>query len=189
MRKAGVLICFIFVVAGSMTATAGIVDSSFYGFTISHEVTIKANPDSVYYCIVHDIGKWWDPDHTYSGNAYNLSIKTSADGCFCEKLSGGGTVRHMTVVFADPGKMLRMSGGIGPLQAMAVTGTMTFVLKKTDAGTNLKVQYTVGGYYPTGLTKVAGMVDKVLGQQVQRLKSYTESPGNPDATQKPAPKK
>jgi hypothetical protein len=156
-------------------ASAGIIDSSFYGFTVSHEINIKAVQDSVYYYIVNDIGKWWDPEHTYSGNGANLSIQTSADGCFCEILPGGGIVRHMSVIYADPGKTLRLSGGLGPLQAMAVSGIMTFSLKKDTSGTKLSVVYTVGGYTTFGLSKIAIMVDKVLGQQLQRLKLYVET--------------
>jgi hypothetical protein len=36
-----------------------------------------------------------------------------------------GGVRHMQVVYVDPGKTLRMIGGLGPLQSMAATGSMT----------------------------------------------------------------
>jgi hypothetical protein len=112
--------------------------------------------------------------HTFSGNADNLSIDDRAGGCFCEKLKNGGSVRHLEVVFADPGKSLRMIGGLGPLQGMAVTGTMTWSLSKADTGTNVKVTYSVGGYRPGGLQKMAPLVDKVMIEQLKRLKEYIE---------------
>jgi len=77
-------------------------------------------------------------------------------------------------VFAEPGQTLRMIGGLGPLQAMAVTGSMTWSLSKTDTGTNVKVTYSVGGYLPGGLQKMAPLVDKVMFEQLKRLKMYIE---------------
>jgi hypothetical protein len=120
-----------------------------------------------------------------SGNAANLSISLSGEGCFCERLPGGGVVRHMTVIYFDPGKILRLSGGLGPLQSMAVTGTMTFIYNSLNSGTSLTVLYSAGGYAPGGLAKIAVLVDQVLGQQVMRLKSYVESLALKEETEKP----
>jgi transposase len=117
---------------------------------------------------------WWDSVYTFSGDASNLSIDDRAGGCFCEKLKNGGSVRHLEVVFADPGKTLRMIRGLGPLQAMAVAGNMTWSLSKIDSGTNVKVTYSVGGYRPGGLQKMASLVDKVMFEQLKRLKEYIE---------------
>ena len=57
---------------------------------------------------------------------------------------------------------------------MAVTGSMTWSLSRTDIGTNVKVIYTIGGYRPGGLQKMAPLVDKVMGEQLKRLKDYIE---------------
>jgi hypothetical protein len=59
------------------------------------------------------------PSHTFSGNAHNLSIEEKAMGCFCEKLPDGGGVSHMEVVYFAPGKTLRLSGALGPLNTWA----------------------------------------------------------------------
>jgi hypothetical protein len=67
-----------------------------------------------------------------------------------------------------------MIGGLGPLQSMAVTGSMTWLLSKAETGTNVKVTYTIGGYLPGGLQKMAPLVDKVIGEQLKRLKDYIE---------------
>ena len=53
-------------------------------------------------------------------------------GCWCEKLPNGGGVRHMQVVNVMPGKMLVMTGGLGPLQSMAATGSMSFKLSRRE---------------------------------------------------------
>lgn len=175
-----IVLFFIFLIAGSPgTLLAGIVDSSFYGFTVRDEMRINALPDSVYKHFVQDIAKWWDPEHTYSGNAANLSIQVSSSGCFCEKLPGDGMVRHMSVIYADPGKTIRMAGGLGPLQAMAVQGILTIRLIGEDKGTKAVFTYTVGGYLPAGLQTYAPIVDQVLGHQWNRFKSWVETLTDP----------
>lgn len=153
---------------------AEVTDSSYYGFTVKHEYQIKTLPDSLYKYIYRDVGLWWSPLHTFSGNAANMIMQPKANGCFCEKLADGGSVRHMTVVYAGPGKMLRLSGGLGPLQTMPVEAVMTIELKKTDDGTALTVTYAVGGYFKGGLAGLAPAVDRVLGEQFEGLKRFAE---------------
>jgi uncharacterized protein YndB with AHSA1/START domain len=152
---------------------ASVTDTSFYGFTSKQVLVIKASPDTLYRTFT-DIGRWWDPEHTYSGKAANLSLEPFAGGCFCELLANGGGVHHMTVLYVDPGKIIRLEGGLGPLQAMAVTGIMTVLFTKIPEGTKLTITYTVGGYSPGGLVKLASAVDNVLGLQVTRLKEVAE---------------
>jgi hypothetical protein len=178
-----ILLFLIFLIAGSQEGLlAGIVDSSFYGFTVKDEIKINAVPDSVYFHIIHDISKWWDPEHTYTGNAGNLSLQSTPGGCFCETFPGGGFVRHMSVIYADAGKTIRLTGGLGPLQALAVMGTLTMVLVPEEKSTKAVFTYTVGGYSPDGLQKYAGIVDMVLSQQWRRLKSFIETlPGPSDS--------
>ena len=48
--------------------------------------------------LTDDVGRWWNPEHSYSGVAANFSIDARAGGCFCERLKDG-SVAHMTVVF------------------------------------------------------------------------------------------
>jgi uncharacterized protein YndB with AHSA1/START domain len=150
---------------------AQVVDSADYGFTLKYSVAIQAAPEQVYRAAVSQIDKWWNPDHTFSGNAANLSIDSV---CFCEKLPGGGSVKHLAVVYADPGKTLRMVGGLGPLQSMAVTGTMTWDFAKTAEGTRVDITYAVGGYNPGGLKGMAAPVFGVVKEQIDRLKAFTE---------------
>ena len=102
-------------------------------------------------------------------------------GCFCESLPNGGSVRHLEVVYADPGNALRLIGGLGPLQATATTGAMTWQLAKVDGGTKITLTYTVGGYVPQGLDSWAQAVDGVVGEQLERLARFIET-GDPEET-------
>lgn len=152
---------------------AEVVDSSDAGFTTRNTATIAAPPGDVYKGLVNDIGRWWDPEHTYSKNSSYLSLDARPGGLFFEKLGNGG-VAHMTVVFAVPGETLRLVGGLGPLQALAVSGSMTWHLTPDGRGTKVEVVYAVGGYKPGGLQAMAPVVDNVVGEQLRRLKNYIE---------------
>jgi hypothetical protein len=154
---------------------ADVIDSSASGFTVRNTVEIASPRGNVYGRLVGDVGRWWNPAHTFSGDAHNLSIGGEANGCFCEKLKDGGSIRHMTVIYAQPGVILRMAGAIGPLQPMGVTGTMTWSLKESGAGTTLEVTYAVGGYSPHGLQRIAVAADLMLKEQIGRLKAYIET--------------
>jgi hypothetical protein len=155
-----------------------VVDSSANGFTVKMTLNIQASPGDVYLRLVRDIGDWWNPAHTFSGSAHNMSIDEKPLGCFCEKLPNQGGVRHMEVLFVAPGKNIVMSGAIGPMQSLAATGTMNIELSKVDAGTKLDVKYAAAGYFPKGMNLFAAPSDNVLTEQFTRLKNYIES-GNP----------
>jgi uncharacterized protein YndB with AHSA1/START domain len=156
-------------------ADADLIESTPSGFTIRTSVDVAATPRMVYHALNAQVSNWWDPEHTWSGNPRNMSIDARAGGCFCEKLTSGGTVAHMTVVLADPGKTLRMSGALGPLQEHAIVGTMTWMLSEAGVRTTVEMTYVVGGYMRGGVEPVVKIVDQVLGGQVQRLKRYIES--------------
>jgi len=161
-------------VFAAAAAGAEVVDSSEAGFTTRNVATIAAPPADVYRLLVNEVGRWWNPEHTYSKNSSYLTIDARAGGLFLERLENGGSVVHMTVVYAAPGKALRMVGGMGPLQALGVSGSMTWQLMPEGAGTRVELVYAVGGYKPGGLQAMAPLVDKVLEEQLQRLKSYVE---------------
>jgi len=153
---------------------SAVIDSSAAGFTVRNIVTVHASQARAYASVVHDVGKWWDSAHTYSGRSENLSINATAGGCFCEKLPGGG-VRHMVVVLAIPGKLLRLSGSLGPLQELAVTGSMTWTFTSQAEETVVEVRYAVGGYSPEGLQKIAPAVDRVLAEQLERYGHFVDT--------------
>lgn len=166
-------------VASPVWLQADVLDSAAGGFTVKETVAIQAPPQEVYRRILR-VGDWWNSQHSFSGDARNLSIEERAGGCFCEKMPNGGGVKHMEVVFLAPGKSIVMHGALGPLQSLAATGAMQFQLTAADGGTKLEVTYTVGGYTPAGINTLAAPVDGVLKEQFARLKSYIEK-GDPAA--------
>ena len=156
------------------TAFGEVLDSADNGFSLKHKVTIKATPEEVYETIIKP-SRWWNSSHTWSGKSENLSIETTPGGLFLEKLPSGGFVRHMEVVYADPGKLLRLHGALGPLQQTACHGAMTFTLKAEEDETVVEVTYNVSGYVAGGLKSWSAPVDQVIVEQVDRLKKAVEA--------------
>jgi uncharacterized protein YndB with AHSA1/START domain len=159
--------------AAACAAQAAVVDATSGGFLVQHEVAIRATPEKVYAALIQ-VGRWWGPEHTYSGNSMNLSIDARPGGCFCERLASGGGVEHMRVVNVQPNKTLRLIGALGPLQGSGLAGSLTWTLTPTGTGTTLRLSYSVGGYMQGGLDKIAPAVDQVLGDQIQRLRRLVE---------------
>lgn len=155
-------------------ARADVVEAYAHGFAIKTVVTIAAPRAKVYDALVQQVGRWWDPAHTYSADARNLSIDPRPGGCFCEQLPPGGGVQHGTVVLVLPGKTLRLIGGLGPLQEAGVSGSLTWDLAEREGATEATLTYSVGGHRQGGLQTLAAVVDSVLGTQLRRLKSYVE---------------
>ena len=149
---------------------------------LTYRFQTRAAPAKAYASVV-DVAHWWSSDHTYSGNAKNLAMTARAGGCWCETWNGG-SVQHMTVLLAMPGKLLRLSGGLGPLQGAALAATLTFELKPAAAGSEVTVSYVVGGFIGGGLDKIAPGVDGVLGAQLQRLGRLIDTGSAEEAAKK-----
>jgi len=154
-------------------ASAEVKSATPTGFEIVTMATISAPADRVY-AALGEVGRWWSPSHTFSRDAGNLSMELHAGGCFCERLKDGGSVQLLQVVYAAPGEGLRLRGALGPLQTEGVDGTLSWTLKAVEGGTSLTQSYVVVGYIRSGMEQWAPRVDRVLDEQLQRLKSFVE---------------
>jgi uncharacterized protein YndB with AHSA1/START domain len=156
----------------AVPASAEVKTSTANGFESVHVATVAAPPERVFQALGQPV-LWWNKDHTYSGDAVNLSLGTVAGGCFCEKVpADGSTIEHGRTVYAQPGKTLRVAGALGPLQAEGVSAALTWTLKPLGAGTEVTQTYVVGGYVRGGADKLAPIVDRVLGEQLKGLKAH-----------------
>jgi hypothetical protein len=160
-------------------AAAEVKSQSPIGFVSGHSAEVSAKPDDVWRRLI--IPKdWWNPAHSWFGKADGFYIDAQAGGCFCElakeqsasaKSEVRSSVEHMRVIFADPNKVLRMQGALGPLQSEAVVGTLTVAIEplKQGAGSKLSFNYTVGGYSRFPMDKMAVAVDQVIADQFARF--------------------
>jgi uncharacterized protein YndB with AHSA1/START domain len=182
-RVAPLLAAALLAAPGALSgARAEVGDSAPNGFTVRATVEVSSAPEKVYAAFVDELGSWWDPAHTFFRDAGRLSIQARPGGCFCEAGEAQEAVEHLRVVYVDPGKLLRLRGGLGPLQGEAVEGAMTISFRPAGAeGTaTVELVYRVGGYMEGGLDKLALPVDGVLSDLLQRLKRYVET-GSPIA--------
>lgn len=148
------------------------------GFTVTHAMVIDSEPDRVFQAFTQ-LPRWWNPAHTWSGQASNLSLDAQAGGCFCERWGSASSVMHGRVLMAIPGSALRLHAWLGPLQEMPVSGVLTFGTARRDGATRLRVTYRVAGAPDAALDQLAAAVDGVLGEQVKRLKLYIDT-GKPE---------
>jgi uncharacterized protein YndB with AHSA1/START domain len=160
------------------SAGAEVIDAAPGGFSLVHEVTIAASREEAWQAAVNEVGQWWSSDHTISGDATRMSIDARPQGCFCEAIGEHAGVVHLTVTFVNPNVLLRLTGGLGPLGLLGVDGNMTWEFLDAEEGTTVRFSYVVGGYRPGGLEEMAGPVDYVVGEALQRLKAYVET-GDP----------
>ena len=156
-------------------AAAEVKSASANAFVIEQRIATPLDPTSLYRRFT-DIRRWWDKEHTYSGNSANLSLDLKAGGCFCERLPNGGGIEHMRVIYADPGKRLVMSGALGPLLYEAVTGIMDVQVKPNGQGSELVLTYKAAGFANGGADRLASLVDQVLGRQLALLKASADRP-------------
>jgi len=180
--------CTIFVAASlllfSITpAQAEVTNQTENGFTVRHQAMIGATAEDVWKNIIAP-ARWWNGEHSWSGNAENFYLVPQAGGCFCELIrktgddnikTSEGSVQHMRVIFAHKNKMLRMSGALGPLQGEAVVGTLTVQLKPDGDKTAVRFTYKVGGYMEFPVEQIAPAVDGVIGEQLTRLAALFEA--------------
>ncbi|WP_173206647.1 hypothetical protein [Sphingopyxis sp. BSNA05] len=177
----------------SMTAAqAEVTNTADNGFTVQHQRVIAGDSESVWKAMIAP-SRYWNPDHSWSGDAANFYLVPQAGGCFCELIrttsddnikSSEGSVQHMRVIYARNHKMLRLSGALGPLQGEAVTGTLTMLLQPQADKTVVRFTYKVGGYMEFPVDQIAPAVDGVIGEQLQRLSALF---GEPEDTGEEAP--
>jgi hypothetical protein len=154
-------------------AAADVISVAANGFEVRETVHVAASPDKAYAALLLP-ARWWDAQHTISGNAANLTLDASAGGCWCESLPGGGSLEHLRVVYVAPGKVLRLRGALGPFQGSGVDGAMTWTVKGDASGSEISLSYSVGGYLKDGFDGASKAVDRVLGEQIERLKKFID---------------
>lgn len=137
---------------------------------IQYHCSVTQSPGQAFEHFTQDIGKWWNGNHTYTLDAANMHFRTEPGGGLYEKLEGNGWVQHLTMVYYAPGKEIRLAGGLGPLQQMAVSGIMTISFKSGEKGTLVSLIYKVEG--EKGIGQWGGPVGSVLKEQLDRYEIF-----------------
>jgi hypothetical protein len=169
---------------GLSAANAEVTNTADNGFTVQHQRVIFADNEAVWKAMIAP-SRYWNSEHSWTGDAENFYLVPQAGGCFCELIrttsddnikSSDGSVQHMRVIYAHNNKMLRMSGALGPLQGEAVIGTLTMLLQAQGDSTVVRFTYKVGGYMEFPVDQIAPAVDGVIGEQLARLSALFGEP-------------
>src|SRR5260370_23271504 len=152
MHRCSLGVLALMMLSGTLAQSAPQVTPT--GFLVKFDVNVNEPVAKVYDAVVGQVGSWWNPEHTYSHDAKNLSIDPRPGGCFCEKLPKGGGVEHLHVVYVAPPEVLRLSGGLVPLQGSGVAGSMTWKLTGDRDHTPIQLSYRSVGVIVGGFHKI-----------------------------------
>jgi len=170
MRRAALILALL-----ASPAAAEVVTSD-AGFVTTNVANVTAPPAEVWAALIAP-ARYWNPQHSYSGQAASMTMEARAGGCFCEALADGGSVEHMRVVMVMPRRTLRLSGGLGPMQSEGVAGSLTWQVELAeDGGTRITQTYVVGGNMRMDRTEIARGVDMVLREELERLAALFPRP-------------
>lgn len=165
------LLAISFALFAATPASAEVVSAGPNGFEVRHSVNLVI-PQQKAFTAFSQIQDWWSKDHTYSGDASRMSLQLRPGGCFCERLDNGGGIEHMRVAYVQPGERAVLTGSLGPLLYEATTGVMDIKVERIAGGSRITMDYRAAGFAKGGAAEMAPIVDKVLGDQMKRLRVY-----------------
>jgi hypothetical protein len=79
---AGIALAFAACLAGPVRGEVKAASPDAFQLLFAERV---AAPPAAVYQAIGQIGRWWSGEHTYSGDAANLSFALQAGACFCER--------------------------------------------------------------------------------------------------------
>ena len=178
MRPFSAALAALTLLGAATTSSAEVIERSPDHFVLRYAVAMEAPAEDVW-AAVSDMPLWWNPAHTYSSDAVNLTLSLTPGGCFCEKLADGTTFEHGVVREADPETGILLEAALGPLKGKTTMARWEFGW--TGSGGDVVMSYVVRG---PGLGAMADAVDGVMQDQYSRLIhfiDYGEPPTEPFA--------
>ena len=162
-------IIFTAILTCAAPAAAEVVSASPDHYTLRQQGASPLAPDALWARLIEP-ASWWHPDHTYSGDSANLSLKAKAGGVWREDWDGG-SVFHGEVLMARKGKTLRLDAPFGPLQEMGVSVVWTITLTPDEetGGTTVTFDEIANGTAASKLDELAPAVDFVKTEAMARL--------------------
>ncbi len=164
-----ILLASLLFVVMSAPAMAEVTAATPDHYTLNHDGTSPLAPDALWARLIKP-ADWWHPDHTYSGDASNLSLKAKAGGQWREVWDAGST-SHGVVLLVEDEKTLRLNAPFGPLQGMGVTvvWTISLALDEETGGTKVTFTEIANGSPASKLDEIAPAVDFVKTEAMRRL--------------------
>ena len=154
------------------TSQAEIVSSSNDHFKLEMQAKSTLSSKEVWDRLIAP-SEWWHADHTYSGDAKNLTLNLTAGGLWREDWASG-SVAHGRVLLAEPPRLLRLDAPFGPLQELAVESVWTITIAPDEAGSIVKFEFVANGSTQSDLEALAPTVDFVKSEALKNLVALRE---------------
>jgi hypothetical protein len=137
-------------------------------------VMVRGAPEEVFDAMTGEISGWWD--HGFTKTPRSRFIEPKPGGGFTEWFDDAGNgVRHATVIYADRGKLLRMSGPLG-FSGSALELVTTWAYEPVGDSTRVTVTCNFAGQLEEGW---ASAIDGVWKHFiVDRFKPWYERGGH-----------
>ena len=164
---------FLLAIPVGQDAAAEILESSDTHYVLRHEAQSSLSPESLWKRLIVP-GSWWHPDHTYSGHAANMQLDPQAGGLWREDWADR-SVWHGTVLYVEPGRVLRLEAPFGPLQALGAHTVWTITIAAEGDGSLVVFDEVSSGPPSADLDETAKAVDFVKDEAIRRL--VADSPG------------
>ncbi|WP_116366434.1 SRPBCC family protein [Parahaliea mediterranea] len=146
---------------------AEVVSASDTHFVLQHSARSTLDTAALWQRLIHP-ARWWNPAHSYAGDAKALSLEARAGGLWLEQWQGG-SVAHGRVLMVREGTLLRLEAPFGPLQGLGAYTVWTITLEADGEGS--KVHFREVAQAPPGsdMAAMAAAVDQVKSDAISRL--------------------
>ena len=151
-------------------AAAEVVDRGPHHFLLQFDTPLTATPEAAL-ASVGEVAQWWDPAHTWSGDAANLTLPIQMGACLCEAMPDGTTFQHGRVTSLFPERSIGLHAPLGPLKDLATRAALVFSWSELSGGPALAMVFLVQG---EGVGAYADAVDHVMGVQFSRWAAYLQ---------------
>jgi hypothetical protein len=149
---------------------AEIVSRSEDAFTLKFQGPTRLGPAGVADAF-SEVELWWDPAHSYTGDAANLSLDLAPGGCWCEAMPDGTRFDHGRVV-SDVYGEVRLHAPFGPLRSMATRADLIVTWSLADGVVTPTWTFIVEG---PGVGALAEPVDGVMGDGFARWIAHMDA--------------
>lgn len=151
------------------SSRAEVVSRSENAFTLTFTGSTALGPAGLPAAMA-DVSQWWDPEHSYTGDAANLSLDLTPGGCWCEAMPDGTAFDHgrtVSVVFGE----MRFHAPFGPLRSVATRADLIVTYTVADRRVTPTWTFIVEG---PGVGAMADPVDGVMGNGFARWIAYMD---------------
>ena len=157
-------------------AAAEVVARTADSFTLRFAEAADIEPDEIPGTL-RGLSRWWDPAHTYTGSAANLSLDLTPGGCWCERFPDGTDFDHGRTVSVGSDRFV-FDAPFGPMRGKVTSARLTISWPAANDGWTPTWTMVVEG---PGIGAMADTVDAVMGNGYMRWLYYLENALPPPA--------